>query len=361
MDSISTRVSDPFFKPRLFEARGEYKFDLGLAEWTEAKDEVATAYVYINSNFDFTFSKYLKGRLSPFGRFYSGRSQERFDEDDLGTQIYLNDFYASVEPIEELKFKIGGHSQSILEEPMLVSNHKTFPGFQQIGEFRINENSKVSAILQQVVPTSHSLNTEREKKEELPTFLTSQIRAETRLFKALELKVQAGLFSWSNIPSNVVYESRQKGNLGLGETVPGSRFAYDHKGWFSSAKACLCSDLPVGLKFEFSRLRNTAAPDAAADAQMWGVGPFFKYKSYELDLRYRNYFIESDATVASYNKSRLGHTNRIGEHFEANLHFADAGFSVYGEWYRIKPINPHYIQRDLNEFFIGVETDYASF
>jgi hypothetical protein len=177
----------------------------------------------------------------------------------------------------------------------------------------------------------------------------------------LKWQATAGHYAWGNIPAKVVFESRRIGNVGYGENVPSNGYVYDHKGWYGATELCYCTDDPVNFAVEFERIHNTEAASDSADAQLWGIGPNFNFGDYVLDVRYRRYFIESDATVAYYNKSRYGNTNRIGDNIEVTWHSKKDQFSIVAEAYFAEPINRDPNQRDLTVFFIGVETDYARF
>ncbi len=113
---------------------------------------------------------------------------------------------------------------------------------------------------------------------------------------------------------------------------------------------------------EFNRVHNFRAPGDSADGQLIGIGPKFKIGSnIEVDLRYRPYFIESDATVAAYSKSKFGNTNREGYNLEASVKFIKERFSIFAENYNARPINYDLNQRNLSIIYMGVETEYAPF
>ncbi len=347
---------------RPFAFKGDWKFDLGGGTAQEGKDTWSAGYLYLNSNLDFKLNSMLNAHFEPMARLYGGRAQERWDDDTLESRVGVTDAHVSFEPIKYVQLKGGVHSQRILDEPMLVSGLRSFYGAQEIlkgeaGEF------KGRLVFQQVVPNSYSLNTEREKQETLPWFKTEHVEIGGKHFGWMEWKAKGGLYQWSDIPSKVAFESIRQGNSGDNATIPTSRFYYSHQGWFGGASLCYCdNNSNVGLVGDYNRVHNNRAPGDAADAQMLGFGPKIKWKGIELDLRYHSYFIESDATIAGYNKSRLGNTNRIGDHLEANLRFVDQHFSIYGEMYKAKPINDRDVeQKNMEQYYFGVETDYVSF
>ncbi len=339
---------------------GEWKLTMGGTSLSEGKDEGAAAFAWFGANFKYNFAKWLKAEISPNISFYSSRLQERYDDDSYQNRLWMMGAHLSVIPVEYLEFRAGALNQGFLGSSMLVSSLRSFPGLQETAKFKTAE-VEGKLILQQAVPTSHTLNTERERMEKLPSFNTESVSLKGKHFGLVEWKATGGHFKWANLPSKVAWESRIDGALGSGLEVTDSRFTYDHEGWFGTAEACWCTTAAVDFTLEFQRIHNTKADSFAADAQSFGLGPKFKIGDVEVDLRYRSFFIESDATVALYNKSRFGHTNRIGDQIEASANFKDQGFSIFAQAVRARPINPSEAQRDLSIYFVGVETEYAPF
>jgi len=353
---------EPSASSRPYGMKGDWNFDLGGGNSQEGKDTWSAAYFWFSSNLQFTLNEDLKVHISPYARLYGGRAQERYDDDSLNSRIGLMDAHLAYEPVNFLELKAGAHSQRILDSSMLVSGLRSFAGFQEIVKAK-GGGLEVRVVAQQVIPSSYTLNTEREKQEQMPWFRTEHVEVAGKHWGWLEWRALGGLYRWSDIPAKVVYESVRLGNAPATTPTPaGSRFAFGHEGWFGGTEVCYCDNSNVGFVGEFQRVHNNSAPGDAADAQLWGFGPKIKWKNRSLDIRYRSYFIESDATVAAYNRSRWGNTNRIGDNLEFKLHFEDKKFSLYGEMFKAKPINTADVQqRDMEQYYFGVETDYASF
>lgn len=341
---------------------GEWKFLLGGGNAQEGKDTWSAAYLWFSANLKFKLAPDLKANISPMIRTYGGRAQERYDDDSLNNRFGVYDAHISYSPFEALELKGGALTQYSLSTPMLVSGLRSFAGFQEILKARVGE-VEGRLVFQQVIPGSSSMNTEREKQEALPWFRTEHLELKGLHGGQVEWKALGGYYEWKDIPSKIAYESWRQGNAAFGTPLPGNtQLAYSHQGLFGGGELLFNAFDGLALVGEYSRVHNVTAPSNAADAQMFGGGPRIRWKNRTLDIRYRSYFIESDATIAAYNKSRLGNTNRIGTNLEVNLHFADYGFTLYGEMYRARPINTADVQqRDLDQYYFGVETDYASF
>ncbi|MGE4132218.1 MAG: hypothetical protein AB7F86_11310 [Bdellovibrionales bacterium] len=362
-EGTSRSELSPLIHNRKFEMTGDWKFDLGGANGQEAKDAYTAAYVYFSSNFDFNFAKIIKARISPWARAFSGRSQDRFDDGGLDNKISLHEFWLGVEPLPFVELRAGAHHQGVLGSPMLVSGLRTFPGLQEIFKAKFTPEFEGKIVLQQVVPTSSSLNDEREDVEPLPWFRTEHIEFKGRAFRKLEWKVFGGRYAWQDIPMKVATESAKHGNsLDTNGYSLYGRLTYQHKGYFGGSTVCFCDDENgYGIVGEYMRSTNTEVPSGLADSQLIGIGPKVTIGDVEVDVRYRKYFIEPEATVAAYNKSRFGNTNRDGHNAEVNLKFLKHGFSLYGEMYQAKPLDKTKDQHDMALYYLGVETDYASF
>lgn len=338
-----------------------WSIDLGSGYSNEGKDEGMMAYLYAGANFEYKFLKNLKARVEPRLRLYEGRDQARYDDDLMSNRFNVMNMYFGYEPIKYLELRAGAHSQREMRLPMLISNLRSFAGVKEIAKYE-TENYKLHFIAQQLVPTSHSSNLEREEKEKVPSFRTEALKFDGQWNDTLKWESMAGLYHWANIPSKVAFESRMVGNMsGGGDYSTDAKLRFAHEGWFAAGTLCWCTTAPLSFEVEYQRVQNQRAPSYAGDAQLVGFGPNYSFGDKEVSFRYRSYFIESDATVAIYSRSRFGNTNRQGSNIEAALKFKDLGFSIYGEMFAANTINSSANQRYLQEYYFGVETDYVSF
>ncbi len=328
--------------------------------YEEGKDQGGGVMITFQPHAQWNFLKDFRFYFEPRVRLSSSRMQQRFDDSPFDNYISVVDGYVGYSPISYLDLKVGALSQGFVDNSMLVSSWRTFPGSQEVVAVPLNQ-VKVGAKAEQVIPTSYSLNDERREVEKLPSLQTESIFVSGKHFDAIEWKANAGLFAWRNIPTKVVADSRLLGNVGDGPDIPNSRFAYRHMGWYGGGDFCYCPKQVFGFALEYDRVQNTEAPGDAADAQSWGLGPVLTFDQRVLNLRYRQFFIESDATVAAYGKSRYGYTNRIGQELAAELQFKDKGFSIFTEWVTARTINIDPNQRDLQIVRVGLETSYADF
>jgi hypothetical protein len=340
---------------------GEWNFEVGGGNYDEGKDEGVLTYFYLRGKFDYKFTSWMRAYVAPRLDLYASRVQERYEDDDLtDSRIRFSDAYVSLEPIDFFTVRAGAVGQYFLESPILVSGRKAFPGFYE--SLRGNWNQvQVEFVAQQVVPTSNTLNTERTDKEALPVFQTQSVNVKGHYQNWLEGSIIGGHFTWDNLPSEVAFESALTGNNVNGEVAPGATFLYGFNGVFWSSEITLGPQGGPQAVLEYGGINNTSAPSNAGKAEIWGGGPRLVFGDTQLDLRYRRYFIESDATVGLYNYARLGNNNRIGDNIEFKLDFKRLKFAVVGDWYNARTINDNPNQFTMNAVYVGVETHYARF
>jgi hypothetical protein len=338
----------------------EWKMEFGGVGYTEGRDEGAAAELFLSVRTEYRFNSMLLGHFEPEADFFSGRLQERYDNDAYENRISMSSSYVSFMPEQHLELRAGSIRQDWLKANLLISPHRAFPGAQEILESK-TEPVSVKLMAQQLIPSSYSLNTERSEKEPLPTFNTQYLVVEGNPKALFQLHGAAGHFNYSNLPSKVAFESGRAGNTVLGgEAVPGSRLAFGYDGYFGEAGVCLCGET-AGVSLGFERQINTRAPNWGRDAQAVSLGTKFILRDYDFELRYMNYFIESDASVARYMPGGLGFTNRMGDAFEAEMHFRKQGFKLKGSYVNARTVANNPNQQTLSDFFLRVETDYAPF
>ncbi len=357
-NSASSTLKSAELPPRKLE--GEWNLSMGGISLVHGKDNEAAAFFYAGFNLDYKFAPWLRARLEPRASVFSSRVQERYSDSGEESRLWMYDGYVALEPVKFGELRAGAINQGFHGTSLLISGQRSFPGAQAIAKYGTGDfNARL--IVQQVIPTSHSLNTERATQEKMPTFSTQTLQLSDKNFGLIEWKAGVGLYDWSNIPDKVVSDSRLVGNVGVGENIAGSRFLYDHQGWYAAGSLCLCTGSWISGIIEYERVHNMKAPGDSADAQLVGIGPKMIFGDIVVDLRVRPFFTESDSTVAAYSKSKFGNTNRTGYNIEANVHFKKEGFSIYAENYQAEPINRDPNQRDLSIIYVGVETDYAPF
>ena len=341
--------------------KGDYQLEMGGEGFREARDEGVAAFFKIKSRFDLTFSPWLKARVEPRLVLFSSRLQSRYADDQYDSNLRAKNAYLSVRPVRHVELRAGALAQDYLENSLLVSRARAFPGLQQIASAEVVPGLKAQLILQQAVPTSTTLNPERNGKEPLPLFQTQSIHLKGRNVLYVDYDARVGHYAYSRLPDKVAFDSAVLGNsVPNGEVAAGSRFLYGFDGFFWGGTATVGSGRLLG-EFEYQGVHNRLARADSADAQAWALGPKLYWRDQVITLKYGQHFIESDATVARYNVANLGHNNRLGQSVELRWAFTKQHFALRGEVIESRVIAPQNTQQNLSVFTLGVETDYASF
>lgn len=341
---------------------GKYSFGLGGGDYQEGKDEGVLSYFVVRSQFEYNFAPWMRVKVSPRVDLYASRVQERFEDDDLSSsRLRFTEAYVSLMPSRYVDLRAGAIGQAELNAPLLISSRRAFPGLQQIAKADF-KNIQGSLMFQEVVPTSVTLNTERTEKEELPSFLTQSLNLKGQAETWFDWTAKGGHYQWNKLPSKIAFESGSAGNSIAGEVAPGAKFRYGFEGYFWGGNLAFGPREFAQMNFEYEAMKNMVAPSNAGQAQSLGVGPTIHLGDLmDIDVRYRRYFIESDATVAVYSSSHLGNTNRDGDNIDFRIDFKRLKFALIGDWYNARTINASTSQYTMNSYYLGLETNYVSF
>lgn len=340
---------------------GDWRFKLGGTSYREGRDEGAAATFSVETRADYRFNSILNAHLEPYIDIFTGRVQERYENDTYESRIGLASGYLSLKPIKYAEARAGAINQGYMDQSLLISGHRAFPGLQEI---LISDTKPVNVrvMAQQTIPTSYSLNAERAEKEPLPSFQTQALVVESKGYRNVEWSVLGGHYNWSRLPDKVAYLSARAGNTVTGgDAAPGSRFKYQFDGYFWGGDVCACRLGQFDLLASYRGAYNGRAPAENRDAQLWSVGPRVRTRDIDYELKYVNYFLESDVTVARYARGTLGYTNRVGQGLEARANFKKQGFSLVGHWFTGDVVAEKATQNTMSTFELWVETDYASF
>lgn len=339
---------------------GDWSFAIGQRGMTEGPDEGFASFVILRSRFEYRFLKNLKAYISPRLDLYSSRVQQRFEDDLYDSRMRFIDAYVDYAPTENLNLRLGAFSQDHLVQPLIISWRRTFPGLQQIYR-RTLGGLRYSIHAQQLVPTSSSMNTERSEKERLPGFFTESLKIETADPNSNSFMLQLGHYRWQNIPSKVAFESKILGNTVDGDTPNNAKFRSAFEGYFGTLEACYCVNPRFKLSANYQRVRNTLAPDWAADGQGFTVRPVFIFEDYDLVLDYWREFVEPDVTISNYTSSSTVGTNRVGQEARVKFDLKKLGFAIETRWAEAQPINKNQVQKTFTEYYLGLESHYVAF
>lgn len=360
LETNSNRTNIDWSKP-MDRFRGDWRLGAAGGSFDEGKDQGVTTSILFSSRMSYDMSPWISIKVAPRIQFYSSRVQERIKNDDYQSHVSLSTGYLSVHPVEELELRTGAVNQGFIDNDLLVSKHRSFPGAQLLLKASKNDRYKAGLTTEWTVPTSYSLDTMRDSEEPMPTFTATEMAGEWTGFESVRFGGRAGLYAWSKMPNKVAYDSALLGNTVPGEVAPGATFSYGFHGYFGGVKACWQINKSFDVSAKFDRVHNGGAPSDSADSQSWEIAPKYKSKDFDLTVKYGNFFNESDSTVAYYNSSSLGNNNRKGDRLEFKLALNKYNFSVYGRWTDARVINVDPYEQNLKIIELGVETEYVAF
>lgn len=351
---METRI-DPDLHATGFNQK-RWKLKTGFESRNEDKDDGFASLLLAEAELEFTFSPWLRLEASPYVAYYSSRVQERFDDDTYSSRLGLTYGHLTIEPLQGLFLKAGAIAQSHLNNSQMISSFRSFPGGMVEYKSPVLGLVSVGGRYQYLIPTSSSMNSERENEESLPTFQTASLFANLAQ-PQWTLGMQAGIYEWANLPAKVASQSTRAGNTPANELLDAeARFRYQYKGWFADIEGLYTFDNGFGMGGAFKRFSNTEAPSNMADSQRAGLTLVQDFGSFSAQIEGGSFFTEADATVARYTSSSFGNTNRTGYYLEGKVDIKPYKFYLVSSYTQANELNNGPSQDDANNFSFMVES-----
>lgn len=354
--SLETHIDSSHFKGHF--SKQTWSLTSGFESRTEGKDEGFASLLRAKASFIFPFTKSFKLEAEPYVEFYSSRVQQRFDDDSYQDRFGLSYAHLGLTPLEGLEIRGGAISQSHISNSQLISGYRSFPGGFAEYSRTLTQGLQVGLRGQYVVPTSSSLNTERESKEELPLFQTQSVFLNFNDEKDISARVQMGRFQWSDLPAKIAFDSTRAGNTtsGDGSFGPESKLRYEYAGWFGSFDGAYTffNDLKAGARFK--RFQNQKAPANLADSQWMSLYGSYPLGNYGFEFEIGSFFSEGDSSISRYASSGKGNTNRKGEEVSAKLDLKKYQFFLSAVYTKANLINSNSYQDNMTNLQFMVET-----
>ena len=328
----------------------------------EGMDQGFAFVARFNTNLDIKLNEILALRLSPGGSFYSARLQQHIESDEYQSDVSLGDSFIQFVPVKWFEIRGGSLSQAFLGANQVVSQGKAFPGAMEMGHIDFDQDTHLDISLEQVVPTSTSLNTDRQGREAVPWFYTQSANFRFEPKEGIGFNIMGGHYTWNSLPSKIAYQSQMLGNKpnGCGAEAC-STFAYAFDGVFAGGSVTWQQAKLFGITAGINHTKNLKAPSAHSDANDIRIEPFIDRKFIRASLALDLFYSETDVTPAAYTAYRFGNTNRQGYAVTAKTRFKKSGFSVYGQYVSADPVVASDNQFHMTTAILGVETDYGSF
>lgn len=340
---------------------GEWWLGTAIQNFSEGKDE--------GTGSGFRGGVLIRYQLAPWARFqfdsevraYASRVQARYDDDIMNSGIKVREGFFALGSDQGFEFRSGVLNQADVNSDLLISRKRAFPGIRE-GYTMGSRDMRLSLWAQQTIPTSYSLNTRREDREPMPSFLSETVGFKITPVSQVEAEVVATHFRFNNLPAVVAFESSALGNTVQGEVAPNNEFKYGFEGFAVGSQVCLCLTGRMQFRFGGQWLQNTQAPESANRGQLLFLETTLRLPNeVEIRPRFSTYFNESDTSPAYYNNWTLGNNNRKGFIAALDVEFKKYGFVMGAEYVQATMINSDPFQNDKQVLTISVETNHVPF
>ncbi|MCB0421237.1 MAG: hypothetical protein KDD61_09580 [Bdellovibrionales bacterium] len=343
------------------ELQGKWNLRFGGRNFSEAEDEATHIRMGLFVKGSYGLSSHMSLHADTGVSLVSGREQSRFaPAGEDSSQILVNQFYFNYEPADRLYLRIGALSQGHIGNSNLIDPKMSFPGLMQ--QVWWSGDAWVSKLtLQQVIPTSKSLDVDRQEKERLPTFYSETFSLLYKTKKWWEIEGSLTHFRFSNLPSVVAAKSGQLGNTINGEYNANSQFLFEFNGLSASGGLCLCGFEAIQYYLGYSYLENLEADRGFSKGETLSLAVGIAGGNVVFKPKFTLIYNESDSSPAYYNDSGRGHNNRQGTESALSLEFTKLNFKLLAKYTSVDTINDDPFQDSLATTYVGLETMHVDF
>lgn len=357
--SLDRSTTSPIFSSDRLKLQGK----VGLMSQMIEEDTRSGSNVNLNLGvkFQYKFVEQFQLRAELRYNFSQERYQAPIDDHRFSDGASLNEAVAVFKPHSIFELGAGAVNQgSFVSTPLLISN-RSFPGLYEQLQFG-SEANFIKLRLNQAIPTSRSFDSDRQEKEETPSYTSETLSLGWTPNKHIHLSPFAKHYRFLNLPSQVAFISEQAGNTVDGTGQSNSEFRYDFNGFAYGINTELRPISQFFLGGGFQHIQNSEAPEAFNTAQMAEIYLKYRHPVVEMKPYYTAFFNESDVSPARYNSSQFGNSNRQGYVAGLEVTFPRHGFKVEAQFVDaniIDEINSQ--QKDRDYLVVWVETLYVEF
>lgn len=341
---------------------GEWWAGTSMQTFSEGKDDGFGSAFKLGTQVKYVMAPWARMLFDVEARFYGSQVQAKYEDDIMASSLRLREGYVGFGAEDTFETRFGAISQRYLRSDFLIHGRRAFPGASET--FGVgNSKMRFGGYLQQVVPTSYSLLTDRQDREITPTFLTETLSFKITPVKAFEAELYATHYRFNHLPAVVAFKSGTLGNSFTGEDSADSRFVYSFDGFMIGSEFCACLSGPLAFHFGGQWLQNSSAPTDRNRGQVLYLSSEIRLPN-EVTVTpgYSVFFIESDVTPAAYNRWDFGNTNRKGSVAKLEINFKRQKFKVGVEYSNSDLISSNpYQNPEKNVLSVGVETDHVQF
>ncbi|MBT3236329.1 MAG: hypothetical protein HN353_10295 [Bdellovibrionales bacterium] len=288
-----------------------------------------------------------------------GRQQAQFGNTSYNNGFNIDQAYIQYRPISAVDLLAGAISTGRVESPLLLGSNP-FPGL--VERVSINLGAGVYTLeAMQAIPTSSSINSERQEKEERPILTIQKAKAVWQGVRGLQLIGSVGQFSYRNLPSKVAYNSMYKGNSVIGTQSADSQFAFEFNGYIVGGELLLTKAWLGSWNVGWQRVENLEAPVGYGRGERIYSSLNIPWRSNVLTPSVELFFNESDSSVAAYNSALYGNNNSRGYLIGFEYLVGGYDYRIKTLYRRSEPIEADGINSPEDSISINLETSYAPF
>lgn len=315
------------------------------------------------SKFTYRFLESLTFKAKGNLTMMTGRVQNIFGAQQVGTGIYPRELKLQYEPIADfLTLDFGMIHQRFFNNQLFVGN-LGFVGTSQRMAYK-QPRFEVALRTQQLIPTSYTNSTRVADRETMPSFYTESLEGKFLISRNNFINGRLTHFQYNNLPHIAAFQSFIYGNTVTNTDVNNAQFIYGFNGFMSQLTFEQRISDSLSAQVMWDVIKNNQAPSDAGEARKITLAVANDFGRWILSGSFTDYFIESDAVPARYNSSVLGHNNRIGNSLQLGVESKDWGVDFKLNYVKADLLNQATMRIDglqqdnQQSIYLSVETLY---
>ena len=257
-----------------------------------------------------------------------GQAQSLYGEFEPNNSFSVDEALVNFAPHEFFDFNAGilSHQPEKRIGNVYLMANAPFPGVEASIHVLNFEKVKMNLLLEESIPTSYSLDSQVEEREESPRFHAQSIKLNLGSTKDyLKSIMFITKYQFDNLPSIVAQKSITRGNT----VTDGYHFDYEFSGYsaFAQIEYDVISNFTVMASGNY--LINDQAPDGLNKGDATGGGfELVLSKDMTLSTKVDKFYNEPDVAPAYYSSYNLGLNNRQGYIYEMGLEFTNLNLKL---------------------------------
>lgn len=295
--------------------------------------------------------------------FVAGNGESFYtDEGKSSNGIYLDEAAVNLEPLPDLVFR-GGALYTSLNPLLSIMSQNSFLGASQKYELKTAKSAfKVSAVADESVPSSGTVNKGLIDDAPNAYFLTQTLRADlVAASMATTFSVASTHYEFGNLSSNVASDSVLIGNnpSSFEGTKTNTQYLIGFEGFETAASVLTDWSKRITTELIGSYIQNNQAFNATAGTgDQAQLKVTTKFERFNIIPSYTLFHMGADVTPATYTITPVRYQDRDG--FTAMLKFElkKEKISFFGSYTNGTLIQPNPYLADREIYALGVEGKY---